>query len=121
MQNAVTAARAYSSNVDAQVRADLAIRDRSLQMAATNTMHSRSSCLTLLAQQRDMRVYVCVCVGGGGGSSNLPAQRATFYSGCTQVDKAMVNVGALLAEQVSGRVSTEIDPRLAHDTGACGA
>jgi len=32
-----------------------------------------------------------------------------------QVAKAFVNVGALLAEQVSGKVSTELDPRLAHD------
>jgi len=27
------------------------------------------------------------------------------------------NAGAPLAEQVEGRVATEIDPRLAHDTG----
>lgn len=35
-----------------------------------------------------------------------------------QLDKALTNVGALLASQVEGRVCTEIDPRLAHDTDA---
>jgi hypothetical protein len=34
-----------------------------------------------------------------------------------QLDKALTNVGALLAGQVEGRVCTEIDPRLAHDKG----
>lgn len=34
-----------------------------------------------------------------------------------QLDKALVNVGSLLASQVEGRVCTEIDPRLANDTG----
>lgn len=33
-----------------------------------------------------------------------------------QVDKAIVNVGSLMLEGVTGRVSTEIDPRFAHDT-----
>eukprot|EP00803_Ostreobium_quekettii_P007934 evm.model.scf_3304.1 EVM.evm.TU.scf_3304.1 scf_3304:10-2913(-) len=33
------------------------------------------------------------------------------------LDKALANVGALFAEKVDGRVATEIDPRLAHDTG----
>lgn len=42
-----------------------------------------------------------------------PAQKLSC-----QLDKALVNVGALLAEQVSGRVCTEIDPRLAGDKGA---
>ena len=36
-----------------------------------------------------------------------------------QLDKALVNVGALFLEKVEGggRVITEIDPRLAYDTG----
>ncbi|KAJ9513229.1 hypothetical protein QJQ45_029507 [Haematococcus lacustris] len=32
-----------------------------------------------------------------------------------QVEKAMVNVGTLLADQVQGRIATEVDPRLAND------
>ena len=34
-----------------------------------------------------------------------------------QLDKALTNVGSLLASQVEGRVCTEIDPRLAKDAG----
>lgn len=34
-----------------------------------------------------------------------------------QLDKAIVNVGSILAGTVEGRVSTEVDPRLADDTG----
>jgi hypothetical protein len=34
-----------------------------------------------------------------------------------QLDKALTNVGALLSNQVEGRVCTEIDPRLAKDKG----
>lgn len=34
-----------------------------------------------------------------------------------EMDKALVNLGSLFAKQVAGRVSTEIDPRVAHDTG----
>jgi hypothetical protein len=34
-----------------------------------------------------------------------------------QLDKALTNVGALLSNQVEGRVCTEIDPRLAKDQG----
>lgn len=33
------------------------------------------------------------------------------------LDKALTNVGAIFAEQVEGRVSTEVDPREAYDTG----
>lgn len=33
------------------------------------------------------------------------------------MDKAMANVGALLATEVEGRVCTEIDPRLANNKG----
>ncbi|DBA67125.1 TPA: hypothetical protein ACH3X2_001449 [Trebouxia sp. C0005] len=32
------------------------------------------------------------------------------------LDKALANVGAIFAEQVEGRVSTEVDPRAAYDT-----
>ena len=35
-----------------------------------------------------------------------------------QLERALVNVGSIMAKRVEGRVSTEIDPRLAHDTGA---
>ena len=36
-----------------------------------------------------------------------------------QLDKALVNVGSLFLERVEGdgRVSTEVDPRLAYNTG----
>lgn len=34
-----------------------------------------------------------------------------------QIDKALVNLGALFLEKVEGRVSTEVDPRVANDTG----
>jgi hypothetical protein len=34
-----------------------------------------------------------------------------------QLDKALTNVGSLLAARVEGRVCTEIDPRLANDAG----
>lgn len=33
------------------------------------------------------------------------------------LDKALANVGTIFAEQVEGRVSTEVDPREAYDTG----
>ncbi|KAK9916495.1 hypothetical protein WJX75_003327 [Coccomyxa subellipsoidea] len=35
-----------------------------------------------------------------------------------EIDKATVNIGALFSRQVEGRVSTEVDPRLAYDTEA---
>jgi len=35
-----------------------------------------------------------------------------------QLDKAMANVGAILASQVEGRICTEVDPRLAKDKDA---
>eukprot|EP00775_Hariotina_reticulata_P006335 gene6335-6569_t len=35
-----------------------------------------------------------------------------------QLDKALANVGALLANEVEGRVCTEVDPRLANDKDA---
>ena len=51
--------------------------------------------------------------------------QARFYDACAalppaertacQVDKALANVGALMLENVSGRVSTEVDPRAAND------
>ncbi|KAL4856616.1 putative transaldolase [Chlorella vulgaris] len=52
-------------------------------------------------------------------------EQARFYDKCNlevgadktscQVDKALVNVGAMFLETVLGRVSTEVDPRIAHD------
>ncbi|PSC70606.1 putative transaldolase [Micractinium conductrix] len=52
-------------------------------------------------------------------------QQARFYDKCQleggndvvscQVDKALVNVGSMFLETVTGRVSTEVDPRIAHD------
>ncbi len=38
-----------------------------------------------------------------------------------QLDKALVNVGGMLAGTVEGRVCTEIDPRLAKDKGRVGS
>jgi hypothetical protein len=38
---------------------------------------------------------------------------------CLQVDKALVNVGSMFLETVTGRVSTEVDPRIAFDSGGC--
>ncbi|CAL8466910.1 g6446 [Coccomyxa elongata] len=35
-----------------------------------------------------------------------------------EIDKATVNIGALFSKQVEGRISTEVDPRLAYDTEA---
>ncbi len=34
-----------------------------------------------------------------------------------QLNKAMVNVGAMFAKEVQGRVCTDVDARLANDTG----
>ena len=63
--------------------------------------------------------------------SQTAIERARVYDKCAaktsdaklacQLDKALVNVGAFFANEVegNGRVSTEIDPRLAHDTGVC--
>lgn len=56
-------------------------------------------------------------------------ERAVLYDKCNleianiskkacQMDKALANVGALLAERVEGRVSTEVDPRCAFDEDA---
>lgn len=56
-------------------------------------------------------------------------ERAVSYDKCAvftdvmdkracQFDKALANVGALFAKQVEGRISTEVDPRVANDTGA---
>ena len=35
-----------------------------------------------------------------------------------KMDNALVNLGTMLAQRVTGRISTEIDTRLARDTGA---
>jgi len=35
-----------------------------------------------------------------------------------QLERALVNIGSIMAKRVEGRVSTEIDPRLANDTEA---
>lgn len=45
------------------------------------------------------------------------AQKGDARLAC-QLDKALTNVGALLSNQVEGRVCTEIDPRLAKDKDA---
>ena len=64
------------------------------------------------------------------GASQTAIERARVYDKCAlelgdarlacQLDKALVNVGALFLERVEGggRVSTEVDPRLAYNTGA---
>lgn len=33
-----------------------------------------------------------------------------------QLNKTLANVGALFSKEVEGRVSTQLDPRMAHDT-----
>ena len=38
-----------------------------------------------------------------------------------ELDKALANVGTLFAQQVQGRVSTEVDPRLAYNQGGLAA
>lgn len=58
----------------------------------------------------------------------IAVERAVVYDKCSglsgpakeacQLDKALVNVASIFAQQVEGRVSTEIDPRTAFDTGA---
>lgn len=58
----------------------------------------------------------------------VAVERAVVYDKCSglsgaakqacQLDKALVNVASIFAQQVEGRVSTEIDPRAAFDTGA---
>jgi transaldolase len=61
----------------------------------------------------------------------VAVERAVVYDKCAglsgadkeacQLDKALVNVAAIFAQQVEGRVSTEVDPRAAFDTGATAA
>lgn len=58
----------------------------------------------------------------------IAVERAVVYDKCQglsgaakqacQLDKALVNVASIFAQQVEGRVSTEIDPRTAFDTDA---
>uniref|UniRef100_A0A7S0S3P8 Transaldolase n=1 Tax=Chlamydomonas leiostraca TaxID=1034604 RepID=A0A7S0S3P8_9CHLO len=45
----------------------------------------------------------------------IAAARAYSTDPERQVEKAMANVGALVAGQVTGRISTEVDPRYAND------
>jgi len=50
-------------------------------------------------------------------------EQARYYDGCKnesdkvgcQIEKALANVGALFIENISGKVSTEVDPRAAND------
>ena len=59
----------------------------------------------------------------------IAIEQAKYYDKCTaltggdktacQIDKALVNLGALFLEKVEGRVSTEVDPKVARDTGVC--
>lgn len=60
-----------------------------------------------MAIERALLYDVCAAVED-------PSERA----GC-ELDKALVNIGSLLLQQVAGdgRVSTEVDPRLAYNTG----
>lgn len=48
----------------------------------------------------------CLAVKAGAARTNC------------QLDKALANVGAMLAKEVAGRVCTEIDPRMANDKDA---
>lgn len=62
----------------------------------------------------------------GFRDAEVAIQRAMGYEGCVaeggdekyacKMDKALANVGALFASQVEGRVSTEVDARLAYST-----
>lgn len=53
-------------------------------------------------------------------SASLNYSRCLALSGndrlACQLDKAMANVGAMLAAEVEGRVCTEVDPRLCNDS-----
>ena len=82
-----------------------------------------------------LKIQCTVHLGAGWGPAchpcisalpNLPAclpadspARLPAVSTALQVDKALVNVGAMFHETVKGRVSTEVDPRIAFDTGQC--
>lgn len=94
----------------------------------------------LMASEKDIpRKAATVSAGVLGGILNNPAglqeyktaiERARVYDKCAmatgearlacQLDKALVNVGSLFLERVEGdgRVSTEVDPRLAYNTEA---
>lgn len=64
----------------------------------------------------------------GSGRFKFAIEQARYYGKdatpaggdrmALQVDKALANVGALMLEGVAGRVSAEVDPRLAGDTSA---
>ncbi|EFJ46559.1 hypothetical protein VOLCADRAFT_81816 [Volvox carteri f. nagariensis] len=56
-------------------------------------------------------INAALAAGGATASSPLSATS-------DPLDRAMVNVGAMLAECVSGRVETVVDPRLANDEAA---
>ena len=63
-----------------------------------------------------------------GLQPQVAVERAVVYDKCAglsgadkeacQLDKALVNVAAIFAQQVEGRVSTEVDPRAAFDSSA---
>lgn len=72
---------------------------------------------------------ICVsAIKQPGTQLQIAVERAVVYDKCQglsggakeacQLDKALVNVASIFAQQVEGRVSTEIDPRTAFDTGA---
>jgi transaldolase len=67
------------------------------------------------------KTYTC-CILQNGIAASLNYDKCLQLNGdarlSCQLDKALANVGALLANEVEGRVCTEVDPRLAKDKGA---
>lgn len=61
------------------------------------------------------------CCGQNAIEASLNYDKCLAHKGdarlTCQLDKALTNVGSLLAGRVEGRVCTEIDPRLANDAG----
>lgn len=67
---------------------------------------SLDRCICLqTAIERAMRYDKCAALEAGGARL------------ACELDKALANVGTLFAQQVQGRVSTEVDPRLAYNQG----
>ncbi|KAK9792691.1 hypothetical protein WJX73_002290 [Symbiochloris irregularis] len=100
-----------------------------LSSVVPDTYLSRS--LHVLASPKAATVSSSVLYGilqspGSQREAETAIQRAIYYDQCEslagpqklacQVDKAVVNVGALFVRRVEGRVSTEVDPRFAFNT-----
>lgn len=57
------------------------------------------------------------CLAGAAAYDKSKSLQGIDRTAC-QIDKAMTNIGSVLADRVEGRVSTEVDPRVAYDTDA---